>query len=128
MPLSAVEIGRQLSCSTSTVTRHTDKFKVHRDKAEEVRQRMKEALVTRNATDNERNTAEVTEDDRLGVSSGSIAKGSIAKLTKSIEKDVSSVVNKGVEYKQELAEQNEQVVNVIEQNVNEPLCLQKLQL
>ena len=30
---------------------------------------------------------------------------------------------KGVKYKQELAGQNDQVVNVIEQNVNEPLSL-----
>lgn len=59
--LSAAEIGKQIGCSTSSVTRHMEKLGVKRDQSAEVLRRTKEAIATqRNA---QRNVAEVTEED-----------------------------------------------------------------
>lgn len=69
--LSAAEIGKQLSCSTSTITRHMDKCGIKRDKSDEVRRRTKEAIATqRNA---QRNATEVTEEDIQGAVDNNLA-------------------------------------------------------
>lgn len=60
--LSAAEIGKQLGCSTSTVTRHMERFGIKQDKKDEVLRRTQEAIATqRNAT--QRNAAGITEED-----------------------------------------------------------------
>jgi len=60
--LSAAEIGKQLRCSTSTVTRHMERFGIKQDKKDEVLRRTQEAIATqRNAT--QRNAAGITEED-----------------------------------------------------------------
>ena len=61
--LSAAEIGKQLSCSTSTVTRHMEKFGIPQDKAEEVRRRTREAIATQRNTKGQCYATKVTEDD-----------------------------------------------------------------
>lgn len=60
--LSAAEIGKQIGCSTSTVTRHMKSRNVHQDKAAEVLRRTQEAIATQRK-DLQRNVAEVTEED-----------------------------------------------------------------
>lgn len=60
--LSAAEIGKQIDCSTSTVTRHMEKCGVKQDKKAEVLRRTQEAIAT-TRNDTQRNVAEVTEED-----------------------------------------------------------------
>lgn len=55
--LSAAEIGRQLGCPTSTVTRHMNAAGIIQDKADEVRRRTREAIATqRNEHATQRNS------------------------------------------------------------------------
>lgn len=59
--LSASEIGKQLSCATSTVIRHMESLGVKRDKADEVKRRTREAIATKRIAQS--NVAEITEGD-----------------------------------------------------------------
>jgi IS30 family transposase len=82
--LSAAEIGKQLGCPTSTITRHMRKHGVVQDKRDEVLRRTQEAIATqRNA---QRNVAEVTEEDIENAVNSNVA------LVMSHRRDISKLV------------------------------------